>query len=90
MSTYDNDAFREYTGQTTDDEEVVEIELDLTEIIPQAAAALYGATEGSEAGVASYAELDDDEREQYEAAVSVVLESALPEISEQLLKAVAE
>lgn len=89
MSAYDNDAFREYTGET-DEEEVVEVELDLTEIIPQAAAALYGASEGAEPGAASYAELTEDERDQYEAAVSVVLESALPEISEQLIKAVSE
>lgn len=82
MGPYNNEAFREYTEQPDD---TVEIELDLSDTIPQAAKALYAATEDSDT---PYESLSEEDREGYEAAVSLVLEAALPTVSEQIIQAV--
>ena len=71
-----------------DNEEVqIEIELDLEDVIERAARALYEASDEHDP-LTMYEMLPMDERESLTAIAAVVLESALPAVTQQIVEAI--
>lgn len=77
------------TEQHDHDESEVSIEIDLTEAIEAAAIALYEAGDEYDFLV-PFSQLPQDDRDGYEGAASIVLEAALPSVSQQLFEALEQ
>ena len=78
------DEAREVDSVSTDDEDDVTFEVDLSDVLVEAGAALYEASEEFDSA-RPYEPLDEQTRDAYEAAASVVLEAALPEVIQQVV-----
>lgn len=68
----------------SDEDEDVTFELDLSAALTAGGKALYEASDEFD-GIRPYELLPESERDGYEAAVSVVLEAALPDVIQQVV-----